>query len=73
MIFKYGPFDGKHCTYEEDVINKLFEIVFFNNDIAVARRSFIDHSVVYMDSAINNWLVGVLKTEHFTMEERLRA
>lgn len=73
MIFRYGPFDGKHCTTEEDVINNSFEVVFFSDDVAVARRTFTGRSIVYIDSAVNNWLVGVLKTEHFSMEERLRA
>lgn len=46
---------------------------FLIDGVPFARRSFKDRSEFYAESAGDNWVTGVLKTEHFTMEEFLLA
>ena len=62
---------GRYCLI--DTTDNTLDVTFFNNGVAVARRSFVGYSGEYVDSAIGNWQSGILKTEHFTVEERLRA
>ena len=62
---------GRYCLI--NTADNTFEVTFFNNGDAVAMRSFAGHSGEYVNSAIDNWQSGVLKSEHFSMEERLRA
>ena len=62
---------GRYCLI--NTADNTFDVTFFNNGNAVAMRSFAGRSREYVDSAIDNWQSSILKTEHFTMEERLRA
>lgn len=62
---------GRYCLV--DTADNTLDVTFFNNGVAVAMRSFAGHNSEYVNSAIDNWQSGVLKSEHFTMEERLRA
>ena len=62
---------GRYCLV--DTTDDLFDVIFINNGNAVARRSFIGYSTLYINDAIDNWNDGISKIEHFTMEERLRA
>jgi hypothetical protein len=62
---------GRYCLI--GTADNSVEVVFFNNGVAVARRSFAGCNGEYIDSAIDNWQSGILKSEHFTLEERLRA
>ncbi len=62
---------GKYCLI--DTRDEGFDVIFVKNNNAIARRSFVGYSSEYVGSAIDNWLADILKVEHFTMEERLRA
>ena len=47
--------------------------VFYQDDIAVAERVFVDKSHHYVIDAAENWCRGILDCVNFDLEERLRA
>ena len=48
-------------------------LTFYHGDWAVAERRIEGKSAIYAVNAAENWCCDTLKSEHFTMEERLRA
>lgn len=62
---------GRYCVI--DTTHDSFDVIFFKDNNAIARRSFVGYSSNYVSSAIDNWLENILKVDHFTIEERLRA
>ena len=71
QIYSIIPDDNKYSTVGE--LDNGYTITFYKDDIAVARRDIFNKSQHYIDDVQINWLLGVLDTEHFTLEERLRA
>ena len=49
------------------------DVIFVKDGNTIARRSYIGCNDDYINDAMDNWISGILKVEHFTMEERLRA